>query len=307
MHRFAPLFVIIAAALWGVDGIVLRPALYGLPVALVVFLETTCVSLLLTPFLYRRLSIIKSLQPVDLLAFFGVAAVGGVAGTLAITKALFYVNFVNLSVVVLIQKLQPVFAIFLAAVLLRERPSPRFIFWASLAIVGAYLMTFGLDLPNFHTDDKITEAAVYALIAAASFGCSTVFSKRALQNVSFAFATYFRFIIASIISFFVVIILGVLPQVPSISSTQWGFLLMIVFLVGGPAVFLYYYGLKRIRASVATICELAFPLTAVILEYFVHRKLLDWVQWFGVAILLYSILRVTALQNKNGRQEGADG
>ena len=304
MHRFAPLFVILAAALWGLDGIILRPALYGLPVALVVFLETSCVSLLLTPFLYKKLSIVKTLKPIDFLAFFGVAAVGGVIGTLAITKALFYVNFINLSIVVLIQKLQPVFAIFLAAVLLRERPSPRFIFWASLAIAGAYLMTFGFNLPNFHTGDKVTEAAIYALIAAASFGCSTVFSKRALQNVSFAFATYFRFIIASIISLLVVLIMGLLPQVPSISSAQWSVLLTIVFLIGGPAVFLYYYGLKRIRASVATICELAFPLTAVILEYFVHDKILDWVQWLGVAILLYSILRVTALQNNNSPSGG---
>ncbi len=304
MHRFAPLFVILAAALWGLDGIILRPALHGLPVALVVFLETTCVSLLLTPFLYKKLKTLKTLQPIDFLAFFGVAAIGGVTGTLAITKALFYVDFINLSIVVLIQKLQPVFAIFLAAVLLREKLSPRFIFWASLAIAGAYLMTFGLNLPNLHSGDKVTEAAVYALIAAASFGCSTVFSKRALKNVPFEFATYFRFIIASVISFLLVLFLGLLPQVPAVSASQWSVLLTIVLLVGGPAVFLYYFGLKRIRASVATICELAFPLTAVILEYFVRDKVLERVQWLGVVILLLSILRVTSLQHKNGQAGG---
>ncbi|KAA3619450.1 MAG: DMT family transporter [Calditrichaeota bacterium] len=298
MNKFAPLFVILAAILWGIDGIVLRPSLYGLPVALVVFLETTSVSLLLTPFLFKKLKIVKTLQPKDFLAFFGVAAVGGVIGIMAITKALFYVNFVNLSIVVLIQKLQPVFAIVLAALLLREKPSPIFILWATLAIGGAYLMTFGLNIPNYQTGDKTLEAALFALLAAASFGCSTVFSKRALTNVTFEFATYFRFIIASGISFFVALSLGLLPQIPQVSTEQWTVLLTIVVTIGGPAVFLYYFGLKRIKASVATICELAFPLTAIILEYFVRDKLLSSMQWLGVVVLLISILKVSHLQNK---------
>ncbi|MCA9731295.1 MAG: DMT family transporter [Deferribacteres bacterium] len=298
MYKFAPFFVVLAAVLWGVDGIILRPALYGLPVALVVFLETTSVSLILTPFLFRKLKAVKNLQLMDFLAFFVVAAIGGVAGIMAITKALFYVNYINLSIVVLIQKLQPVFAIVLAALLLREKPSPQFILWAILAIGGAYLMTFGLTLPNFHTGDKTTEAAGYALLAAASFGCSTVFSKRALKNVEFEFATYFRFLIASTISFIIVLFMGYLPEIPTISKSQWSVLATIVMTIGVPAVFLYYYGLKRIKASVATICELAFPMTAVILEYFVHEKLLSWIQWLGVFLLLLSIIRVTRMQHK---------
>ncbi len=53
-----------------------------------------------------------------------VSLTGGLVGTLAIVKALFLVNFDQLSVVVLLQKLQPLFAISLAAVLLRERITP---------------------------------------------------------------------------------------------------------------------------------------------------------------------------------------
>ena len=41
MKKFAPFFVILAASLWAVDGIVLRPSLYSLPVTLVVFIEST--------------------------------------------------------------------------------------------------------------------------------------------------------------------------------------------------------------------------------------------------------------------------
>ena len=40
MTKLAPLFVILGASLWGVDGILLRPGLYSLPVPLVVWVST---------------------------------------------------------------------------------------------------------------------------------------------------------------------------------------------------------------------------------------------------------------------------
>lgn len=120
--------IIIAASLWGVDGIVLRPSLYSLPVPLVVFVESAIVAVLLTPFLIKRISPLKSLTLKDWIAFVGVALFGGAIGTMAITKALFYVNFVNLSIVILLQKLQPVFAISLATLLLKEKLPKEFFF-----------------------------------------------------------------------------------------------------------------------------------------------------------------------------------
>ena len=65
------------------------------------------------------------------------------------------------------------------------------------------------------------------------------------------------------------------------------------------AIFLYYYGLKKISASVAAICELAFPLTAVLLEYFIRGNILGPIQWVGVAILLFSILKVSGIGSDN--------
>ncbi|NMB81632.1 MAG: DMT family transporter, partial [Ignavibacteria bacterium] len=199
MGRLAPIFIIFAASLWGIDGIVLRPSLYNLPVPLVVFIESSIVALLLSPIFYKQLPKIKKLEKKELLSFFFVALLGGAIGTMSITKALFYVNFVNLSVVILLQKLQPVFALVLASLLLKEKLPKEFFIWAGSAIIGAYLMTFGLTFPNLHTGEKTAIAAGLSLIAAFSFGSSTVFSKRALRNVGFEFGTYLRFLFSSII------------------------------------------------------------------------------------------------------------
>ena len=64
---------------------------------------------------------IKKLQKNDLFFFFCVALFGGCLGTLSIVKALFLVNFKHLTVVTLLQKLQPIFAIILARLLLKEK------------------------------------------------------------------------------------------------------------------------------------------------------------------------------------------
>jgi drug/metabolite transporter (DMT)-like permease len=293
---FAPSLVIIAASLWAVDGIVLRPALYGLPVPLVVFIESSIVAILLTPILFKNFSTLKKLNGKDWLAFFGVSLLGGAVGTMAITKALFYVNFVNLSVVILLQKLQPVFAIWLATVLLKEKLPKEFFLWASLAITGAYFMTFGLSTPDFSTGDKTAVAALFALLAALSFSSSTVLSKRALKNVDYISGTYLRFLFSSIIMLIIAATTGDIFSVGEITTKQIIIFLIIAFTTGGAAIFLYYYGLKRISASVASICELAFPLSAVVLEYFVHGKILSPVQWIGTVVLLISILRVSGIK-----------
>lgn len=295
MYRFAPYAIIIAAALWGLDGIVLRPSLYTLPVPLVVFIESTIVALLLTPFFIKNFELLKKLKFKDWLSFLGVAVFGGAIGTMAITKALFYVNFVNLSIVVLIQKLQPLFAISLAAILLKERLKQEFFFWAGISIVGAYLMTFGLHLPRLDTGDKTPIAALFSLVAAISFGSSTVFSKRALKNVGFGMGTYLRFLISAIVMIILILLLGKFNSVSSVSKHQWLVFLLIAFTTGGPAIFLYYYGLKSTPASISAICELSFPLTAVLLEYFVHGNVLSLIQWIGVILLLWGILKVSTL------------
>jgi len=295
MKRYSILAVIISASLWGVDGILLTPALYNLQVPVVVFIESTIVALLLTPFNIKHFSIVKNFSKKDWLSIFLVALFGGTLGTLAITKALFYVNYVNLSVVILIQKLQPVFALIFAATILKERPQKEFFFWAALAVIGAYIMTFGLNLPVITTGNKTVYAVLFSLAAAISFGLSTVLSKRALRNIKYDFATYLRFLFSSIIMSAIVIFSNSFSGFMQITYANSVIFILIAFTTGGTAIHLYYYGLRNISASVATICELAFPLTAIVLEYFVRRNTLDVIQWVGVFMLLFAIIKVSSL------------
>ena len=74
-----------------------------------------------TELFYKEYKNLGKFQLKDYIGFGLIGLFGGALGTLAIVKAFFLVNFQQLTVVVFLQKLQPVFAIILAKIILRER------------------------------------------------------------------------------------------------------------------------------------------------------------------------------------------
>jgi len=59
---------------------------------------------------------------------------------------------------------------------------------------------------------------------------------------------------------------------------------VLALVTGFAAMFLYYYGLRSTPAVAATLAELAFPVTAVLVGYFKFGQTLSGWQWFGVAL-----------------------
>ena len=284
------LSICVSAALWGLDGVVLTPRLYNLDVLFVVFLLHAVPFLLMQPFLfaaYRPLARLGGREWVNLVS---VALAGGVVGTYAIVRALFLVDFNQLSVVVLLQKLQPVFAIALAALLLQERLSRRFVGRALLALGGAYLLTFGLGVPQTGAS---SEAVLWALVAAFAFGAGTVLGKRLLASLDFKTATFARYGVTTLVTLaYLLIVRGELP-LAQVSPDNWAIIFLIAVTTGSGAIFLYYFGLSRVRARVSAICEMCLPLSAILLDYLINRSLLGPWQWVGAAVLLAAILLVS--------------
>ena len=59
---------------------------------------------------------------------------------------------------------------------------------------------------------------------------------------------------------------------------------MLALVTGLLALGLYYYGLQRTPALLASLGELAFPVTAALVGIYVFDSSLRWTQWLGVAI-----------------------
>jgi len=285
--------ICVAATLWGLDGVVLTPRLYSLDIGLVVFIFHALPFLIMNVFMFREYRHLKNFTKEDVLLFFLLSLLGGAVGTLAIVKALFLVNFKALTIVVLLQKLQPVFAITLAALLLGEKLKRNFLLWSALAITAGYFLTFGLSLPNWETHSQTALAAGFSLIAAFAFGSSTVISKKVLRKFSFFTATFYRYAFTSLIMLLFVISTGMMKHIPEITGFQWTIFAIIGSTTGSGAIFLYYFGLTRIRAMLATICELCFPVSAIFFDYFVNDRVLSPVQWVSAAVLIFAILKLS--------------
>jgi drug/metabolite transporter (DMT)-like permease len=292
------LAICIAAGLWGLDGVVLTPRLSNLAVGFVVFLLHAVPFALMQPVLFRAWSRVAAFDRRTWLVLLLVALSGGLLGTLAIVKALFLVEFRQLSVVVLLQKLQPVFAIVLAAVLLKEKLTGRFVGWAAAAVTGGYLLTFGLALPDFSGGTAMVSAALFALLAAASFGAATVFGKLLLGSLDFATATFARYGLTTVLALGYLLISGVGLPFSAVTPDNWVIIVIISLTTGSGAIFLYYWGLTRVKATVATICELCLPLSAVLLDYVVNGTRLGLWQWIGGLVLVGSILRITTMKGE---------
>jgi drug/metabolite transporter (DMT)-like permease len=285
--------ICVAAVLWGLDGVVLTPRLYSLDIGLVVFIFHALPFLLMNLFMYKEYKHIRTFTAGDVLMFFLLSLLGGAVGTLAIVKALFLVNFKALTIVVLLQKLQPVFAITLAALLLGEKLKRNFLLWSALAITAGYFLTFGFSLPDFGTNNNTALAAGFSLLAAFAFGSSTVFSKKVLQKFSFFTATFYRYAFTSFIMLLYVLTTGMLKSIPLITGFQWAIFAVIGITTGSGAIFLYYFGLTRIRAMLATICELCFPVSAILFDYLVNDRVLSLVQWISAGVLIFAILKLS--------------
>jgi len=285
--------ICVAAILWGLDGVVLTPRLYSLDIGLVVFIFHALPFLIMNVFMFREYRHLKEFTREDVLMFFLLSLLGGAVGTLAIVKALFLVNFKALTIVVLLQKLQPVFAITLAALLLGEKLKRNFLLWSALAITAGYFLTFGLSLPNWETHSQTALAAGFSLLAAFAFGSSTVLSKKVLRKFSFFTATFYRYAFTSIIMLLFVLSTGMMKHIPDITGFQWTIFAIIGITTGSGAIFLYYFGLTRIRAMLATICELCFPVSAIFFDYFVNDRILSPVQWVSAAVLIFAILKLS--------------
>jgi len=294
--------ICLSAALWGMDGVVLTPRLSNLSVPFVVFLLHAVPFILMQPFLWHSYTRLRRMTVKGWMALALVALTGGLLGTMAIVKALFLVNFNQLSVVVLLQKLQPLFALALAAVLLGERVSARFLAAAVVALGGAYLLTFGLSTPTAATDAMTLKAALMAVLAAAAFGAATVLGKMLLSSLDFKDATFARYGMTSAMALLYLAVRGIGLPMATVTGTNWVMILVISLTTGSGAIFLYYYGLTRVRASVATICELSLPLAAVILDYAVNDSVLGPWQIVGGCILIGAIVWISVQGVENSAE-----
>lgn len=277
--------VVVAALLWSVDGL-LRTKLYTLPAPVVVFWEHVLGLIVLGFLVAKSLQQFRKLTKKQWWSIALVALLSGALGTILYTAALGQVKYIPFSVVVLLQQLNPVFAIAASMMLLKEKPDRRFVILSLTALAGAYLVTFPSLAVNFATGEGTMIAALMAVGAAASWGIGTAFSKYSLKGTSYKHISTLRFAFTVVFALLFVVLTGSSSSLGMLTWEQFAYLVAITFSTGMVALLIYYYGLQKVSASRSAILELAWPLSSVIVGWLFLQQGLTWTQGIGAVLLV---------------------
>ena len=146
------------------------------------------------------------------------------------------------------------------------------------ALVGAWLI--GVPDP-FHPSAHGLQPTLYALAAATLWALGTVLGRYLSRRMHFQHVTALRFAFGLPASAIALLVLGA-PAFASGHDTFW--IAVLALVTGLFALGLYYYGLQRTPALLASLGELAFPVTTTLVGIYVFDSSLRWTQWVGVAL-----------------------
>jgi drug/metabolite transporter (DMT)-like permease len=289
MSSLGSLFIVLAALLWSSDSLFRKPLTQNLSSWAIVFIEHLLALVFVVPILIHFWDKVKL---ITIRQWWAVIYIGIAASALATVAFTASFSYMSPSVSILLQKIQPLVTFLLAFIVLRERLPQRFWLWASLALVGAYLVSFPEIVPQFAFYQKGIIGVILALTAAILWGGATVFGRYLLNDIPHILVTALRFIVALP---FLALLLGLNGGFSSfaLSGRDLIFLIIIMLGPGFGAMYFYYRGLKVTQASISAILELTWPFLAVILNWIFLHETLGIVQIIGGLVLIGSIARLT--------------
>lgn len=288
--------VVLGAALWGVDPLFRLILLKSITSAQLVLLEHIIIALCVAPVVWknRRELLGVGWKQAGALLFisWGGSAIATILFTMGLANG-------NANAVLLLQKLQPLFAIIMARFLLKESLPRHFSLLLAMALVGTYFLTFGFQIPFGHWNDFIQVGSLLSLGAAALWGGSTVMGRLMVGQMKYETVTSLRFILALPLLLAVTWNEGAAWHLPSGASGMTAFSLNLLgqaLLPGLLSLLVYYKGLTTTKASVATLAELSFPMVGVLLNWIAFQQVITQAQVVGF-ILIWAALFVISRQN----------
>jgi drug/metabolite transporter (DMT)-like permease len=269
--------VSVAATLWGTDALFRRPLAHSTSATTIVFGEHVILVALTLPLLLPALRALLAAGPRYVLAAILVGAGASALATILFTEA--FVHGDPITPVVL-QKVQPLVAVSGAAMLLGEQPRPRFAWFLLPALAGIWLIGIAHPLaPRARGVEPIVEA----LAAAVLWGLGTVLGRFLARRLGFEHIVTLRFAFGLAASAIALPIVGAKAYAGAHDTLWIAYLALVTGLV---ALALYYVGLKRTPATLASLAELAYPVTAGLVGIYAFNASLRWTQWLGVALVV---------------------
>ncbi|MBJ7536245.1 DMT family transporter [Marinomonas transparens] len=264
-------FIMVACFTWALDTLIRYPLLSaGYSTLQIVLIEHLTLVIFTSPFLWRYRQVFRNLSAVSFGCLFFIGGVGSAIGTLAFTQAFAYLNP---TVVILLQKLQPIVAILLAYWFLKERIQGNFVQWAAVILAGSFVMmwpdlrSLGDAQWHYASDSmSILKGYGYTLIAVFAWGAATVCGKYlSHHNVPANAIMSGRFLAGLLV--LLPLAMAQPESLVAMKSIDVGLAITMAMLSGFIGMWFYYKGLKTVPAQMATLAELSFPVFAGVINW----------------------------------------
>lgn len=288
--------VALAASLWATDVLFRRGLTESISATEIVFWEHVILAAAVLPVLVRARARLRTLRPLDWLAVIVLGGGSSVAATILFTKALTVGG--DPTTPLLLQKLQPVFAVSFAWLLLGERVRPRYFWFLAAALLGSYLLV--LDQAGRLAPSNAS-GPLLAVGAAVLWALGTVLGKFLGARLEPTQLTAMRFACGLPIAAILLLASGGGGGQPLIAArlSDAPSLLALALVPGLIALLLYYRGLARTTASAATLAELTFPATALVVNAIAFGVSLDVVQVVGLLVLVATVTAMPLVMSRD--------
>jgi drug/metabolite transporter (DMT)-like permease len=263
--------------------------------------EQALPTVLLAPLVWRGLR--RAIAVLDRRDWLALIVLG--CGSSALATLLFTLAFTygRPNTPVLLQQLQPLFAIAGARLVLGERLQRRYGLYLVGGLAGSYLVAFSNPLSIGGVDGLAP--AVLAVSAAGLWGLGTVLGRRLGAKIPFAELTALRVATGLVAALIVLMVSGDGSAYVHMTAKAVLALVLLALVPGLLSLLVYYRGLRATPAAAATLGELAFPLTALVIDYLAFHATLSLSQCAGLGLLLITITTMGTLR-ANGTPTGVE-
>ena len=283
--------VILACGFWAFDTLIRYPLMQSNVGAIsIVFYEHLILTVIFVIVFFKSFKQLLLSRKRHYFYFFMVGGVGSALATVAFTRAF---QFLNPSLVILLQKFQPLVAILLARLVLGEKINKLFMLWASICLAGGLLVSFEDILNIINSKNEIQEVFfhdqslfgyVLVFISVFGWGAATVFGKKlGKEGYSDEQIMAGRFFMG----FLCLLPIAInLDNLFTHSINVYGKISLMVVVSGLLAMWVFYQGLRKTSARACSLAEMFFPFMAVIVNWLFLGATLTPIQIAGGALLL---------------------
>ncbi len=274
--------------MWGLETYWRVPLGKKLDADILVFHEHWMGLVLTMPFLFAGAQGLRTVSRKAAVSMILSGVLGSALGTVCFTQAL---ALLNPSLANLLLNVQPVISVLVSWAWLRERPRGQFYPWALVALACGVTMAWSPEATA--SPHRLVLGLLFLAGTALCWGASTTFGRAAMTEIDFKTGTALRYLIGTVATLALAAANGGLA-----ARIRWGVVLSpdtlgqmagLLLAAAITPTFLYFAGLARTQASVATFAEMAQTFASLIITWGIMGDPLRPQQVVAGVILLVAV------------------